>query len=194
MEKWIFTRNSAWFFCSSTLFKIGIHLRTYTVIFKYKHTTARTNLLVWIKIYALHIACVETDVSLMNVFHLSLMIEKHDIQPYDIFPFCSLQSYSCRNWNDLTHIFFHNYSGYCRWRLHLCCNYNYCMFSKQIIRSICFQIGLNHFYTLIVDFKIYVHKNYMYTFQRKCRIIYLPQLQILVLVYYFLKWRQDLMR
>ena len=38
-------------------------------------------------------------------------------------------------------------SGYCRWRLHLCCNYNYCIFSKQIIRSICFQIGWNLFYT-----------------------------------------------
>ena len=76
-----------------------------------KHTTARTNLLVGTKIYALHIACIETDLSLMNVFHLSLMIEKHDIQPFDIFPFCSLQSSSCRNWNDLTHIFFLNYQG-----------------------------------------------------------------------------------
>ena len=47
---------------------------------------------------------------------------------------------------------------------------------------------------IIVDLKIYVHKNYMHTFQLNCRIIYLPQLQILVLVYYFLKWRQDLMR
>ena len=61
------------------------------------HTNARTNLLVGTKIYALHIACIETDLSLMNVFHLSLMIEKHDIQPFDIFPFCSLQSSSCRN-------------------------------------------------------------------------------------------------
>ena len=111
LEKWIFTRNSPWFYYSSTPFKIGVHLRTYTVIFKYTHTNARTNLLVGTKIYALHIACIETDLSLMNVFHLSLMIEKHDIQPFDIFPFCSLQSSSCRNWNDLTHIFFLNYQG-----------------------------------------------------------------------------------
>ena len=74
LEKWIFTRNSAWFYYSSTPFKIGIHLRTYTVIFKYthKHTTARTNVLVGTKIYAVHIACIETDLSLMNVFHLSI--------------------------------------------------------------------------------------------------------------------------
>ena len=93
LEKWIFTRNSAWFYYSSTPFKTGVHLRTYTVI----HTHARTNLLVGTKIYALHIACIEIDLSLMNIFHLSLMIEKHDIQLYAMFPFCSLQSSSCRN-------------------------------------------------------------------------------------------------
>ena len=53
---------------------------------------------------------------------------------------------------------------------------------------------IKRFTIIIVDLKIYVHQNYMHTFQLKCRIIYLPQLQILVLVYYFLKWRQDLMR
>ena len=98
LEKWIFTRNSAWFYYSSTPFKIGVHLRTYTVIHtQHIHTFARTNLLVGTKIYALHIACIEIDLSLMNIFHLSLMIEKHDIRPYVIFPFCSLQSSSCRN-------------------------------------------------------------------------------------------------
>ena len=106
LEKWIFTRNSAWFYYSSTPFKIGIHLRTYTLIFKYKHTIARTNVLVGTKIYAVHIACIETDLSLMNVFHLFINDWKtwHPTK-YDIFPFCSLQSSSCRNWNDLTHIF-----------------------------------------------------------------------------------------
>ena len=71
-----------------------------------KHTTARTNLLVGTKIYAVHIACIKTDLSLMNVFHLSINDRKtwHPTK-YDIFPFCSLQSSSCRNWNDLTHIF-----------------------------------------------------------------------------------------
>ena len=42
LEKWIFTRNSPWFYYSSTPFKIGVHLRTYTVIFKYTHMYKRT--------------------------------------------------------------------------------------------------------------------------------------------------------
>ena len=67
---------------------------------------------------------------------------------------------------EMTSRTFSYYSGYCRWRLHLCCNYNYCMFSKQIIRSICFQIGWNLFYTLydnnrwfkdICSSKLYAH-------------------------------------
>ena len=47
---------------------------------------------------------------------------------------------------------------------------------------------------LFFDIMIYVYMNYMHAFLLKCRIIYLPLLQILVLVYYFLKLRQDLMR
>ena len=82
LEKWIFTRNSACLYYSSTPFKIGIHLRTYTVIFKY----TRTNLLIGTKIYAVHIACIKTDLSLMNVFHLSINDWKtwHPTK-YDIF-------------------------------------------------------------------------------------------------------------
>ena len=156
-------------------------------------THTRPNLLVGTKIYALHIACVETDLSLMNVFHLSINDWKtwHPTK-YDIFPFCSLQSSSCRNWNDLTHIFslFRVLQMKTSSLLQLQLLYvfqtnnSFNMLSNWIKR----------FTIIIVDLKIYVHKNYMHTFQLKCRIIYLPQLQILVLVYYFLKWRQDLMR
>ena len=36
---------------------------------------------------------------------------------------------------------------------------------------------------IVVGFKIYVHKNHMHTFQRKCRTIHLLQLQTKLMVY-----------
>ena len=140
-----------------------------------------------------------------------LMIEKHDIQPSMIYFLFALFNHLLAA-IEMTSRTFSYYSVYCRWRLHLCCNYNFLyvfqtnnsfnMLSNLIKRftlsyswkSIIFDKVMYSHTIIIVDLRNYVQKNYMHTFQLKCRIIYLPQLQILMLVYYFLKWRQDLMR